>query len=193
MPKGQCPLPRHGAALALKMRPTTTPSRSTSKSLSFHLPDWREADACLRISVWSSRHPLRCLDMYGMKSLLSAFDVKAHRIDRRVGAGQHIGNHPLVSSVDRDRRRHGSSEPKSLRLRSGSNGKLVLAEMSNDAAAEKAGSTEDGDDADTHRENDGKVETPPVATKPSTSRKVTAEFRLESEPADRSCGRFCSP
>jgi hypothetical protein len=38
-----------------------------------------------------------------MKSLLSAFDVKAHRIDRRVGAGQHIGNHPLVSSVDLDR------------------------------------------------------------------------------------------
>ena len=50
-----------------------------------------------------NRHPLRCLDMYGMKSLLSAFDVKAHRIDRRVGAGQHIGNHPLDSSVDLDR------------------------------------------------------------------------------------------
>src|SRR3982074_3237835 len=44
-----------------------------------------------------NRHPLRCLDMYGMKSLLSAFDVKAHRIDPRVGAGQHIGNHPPVS------------------------------------------------------------------------------------------------
>jgi len=50
-----------------------------------------------------SRHPLRCLDMYGMKSLSSTFDVKAHRIDRRVGAGQHIGNHPLVSSVHLDR------------------------------------------------------------------------------------------
>jgi len=35
--------------------------------------------------------------MYGMKSLLSAFDVKADCIDRRVGAGQHIGNSPLVS------------------------------------------------------------------------------------------------
>jgi len=73
------------------------------------------------------------------------------------------------------------------------NGKLVLAEMSNDAAAEKAGSSENGDDADTHRENDGKVETPPVATKPSTSRMVTVEFRLESEPADRSCSQSCSP
>ena len=51
--------------------------------------------------------------------------------------------------------------------------------MSNDAAAEKPGSTENGDDADTHRENDGKVETPPLATKPSASRKVTTEFRLE--------------
>jgi hypothetical protein len=36
--------------------------------------------------------------------------------------------------------------------------------MSNDAAAEEAGSAENGDDADTHRENNGKVETPPVAT-----------------------------
>jgi hypothetical protein len=44
----------------------------------------------------------------------------------------------------------------------------MLAEMSNDTAAEKAGSAENGDDADTHRENDGNVETPPVATKSST-------------------------
>jgi hypothetical protein len=65
--------------------------------------------------------------------------------------------------------------------------------MSNDAAAEKAGSAENGYDVDTHREHDGKVETPPIATKPSASRKVTAEFRLESETADRSCGRSCSP
>ena len=50
-----------------------------------------------------NRHPLRRLDMYGMKSLLSAFDVKADRIDRRVGAGQHIGNPPLVSNVGLDR------------------------------------------------------------------------------------------
>jgi hypothetical protein len=45
--------------------------------------------------------------MYGTKSLLPAFDVKAHRIDRRVGAGQHIGNHPLVSNVDFDRLKAG--------------------------------------------------------------------------------------
>src|SRR6516162_9777137 len=48
-------------------------------------------------------HPVRRLDMYGMKSLLSAFDVKADRIDRRVGAGQHVGNPPLVSNVGLDR------------------------------------------------------------------------------------------
>ena len=34
----------------LKMRPTTTPSASTSKSSSFHSPDGREAEARLRIS-----------------------------------------------------------------------------------------------------------------------------------------------
>jgi len=65
--------------------------------------------------------------------------------------------------------------------------------MSNDAAAEKAGSAKNGDDVDTHRESDGKVETPPIATKPSASRKVTAEFPLEPEPADRSGGLSCSP
>jgi putative tryptophan/tyrosine transport system substrate-binding protein len=32
-----------------------------------------------------------------------------------------------------------------------------------------------------------------LATKPSASRKVTAEFRLKSDPADRPCGRLCSP
>ena len=116
-----------------------------------------------------NRHPLRCLDMYGMKSLLSAFDVKADRIDRRVGADQHIGNPPLVSNVGLDRlktRIIGTEEfATAVRMPRGDpNGKLVLAEMSNDAAAEKAGSSENGDDADTHRENDGKVETPPVAT-----------------------------
>src|SRR5262249_55784573 len=39
-----------GDALALRMRPTTTPSASTSKSSSFHWPDSRLADARLRIS-----------------------------------------------------------------------------------------------------------------------------------------------
>ena len=39
--------------------------------------------------------------MYGMKSLLSAFDVKAHRIDRRVGAGQHIGTPAAIAGVVR--------------------------------------------------------------------------------------------
>jgi hypothetical protein len=39
-----------GAALAWKMRPTTTPPASTSKSSSLQLPDGREADARLRIN-----------------------------------------------------------------------------------------------------------------------------------------------
>jgi hypothetical protein len=33
----------------------------------------------------------------------------------------------------------------------------MLAEVPNDAAAEKASSAENGDDADTHRENDGQT------------------------------------
>jgi hypothetical protein len=43
-----------GAALALKMRPTTAPSASMSKSSSFHSPDGREAEARLRSSVLRS-------------------------------------------------------------------------------------------------------------------------------------------
>src|SRR5215472_6888233 len=39
-----------GAALALKMRPTTGPSASTSKSYSSYSPDEREDEARLRIS-----------------------------------------------------------------------------------------------------------------------------------------------
>jgi hypothetical protein len=39
----------NGAAFALKMRPTTTPSASTSKSSSLHSPDDRLADARFRI------------------------------------------------------------------------------------------------------------------------------------------------
>src|SRR4051794_7984451 len=38
------------------MRPTTTPSASTSKSFSFHSPDGREAEARFRIS-WSMSAP----------------------------------------------------------------------------------------------------------------------------------------
>jgi hypothetical protein len=39
-----------GAAFTLKMRPTTAPFASTSKSSSFNSPDGREADARFRIS-----------------------------------------------------------------------------------------------------------------------------------------------
>jgi len=36
------------------------------------------------------RHPLRRLDVNGMKSLLSVLDVKANRIYNAVGAGKRI-------------------------------------------------------------------------------------------------------
>src|SRR6516164_6516626 len=39
-----------GAACTLRIRPTTTPSASTSKSSSLHWPEGREAEARLRIS-----------------------------------------------------------------------------------------------------------------------------------------------
>jgi hypothetical protein len=38
-------------AAACMIRPTTTPSQSMSWSSSFHSPDGREADACLRIKA----------------------------------------------------------------------------------------------------------------------------------------------
>jgi hypothetical protein len=47
-----------GAAFALKMRPTTAPSASTSKPSSFHSPERREADARLRIRLSLSMYPV---------------------------------------------------------------------------------------------------------------------------------------
>src|SRR5215471_10653541 len=47
-----------GAALAWKMRPTTLPSASASKSSSFHCPEGRLADARLRISAVTELIPL---------------------------------------------------------------------------------------------------------------------------------------
>jgi len=53
MPKGQRPHPDMptGTAAAFMMRPTTTPSASTSKSSSFHSPEGRLAEARLRTNV----------------------------------------------------------------------------------------------------------------------------------------------
>ena len=41
-------------------------------------------------TVCLSRYPLGRLDVNGMKSLLSAFDVKANRIYHAAGAGKRI-------------------------------------------------------------------------------------------------------
>jgi hypothetical protein len=46
-----------GAAAAFMMRPTTTPSTSTSKSSSFHSPDGRLAEARLRINGSDASNP----------------------------------------------------------------------------------------------------------------------------------------
>ncbi len=49
--------------------------------------------------VCLSRDPLGSLDVNGMKSLLSVFDVKANRIYHTAGAGQRIRDGPLVVNV----------------------------------------------------------------------------------------------
>ena len=58
MPEGERPHPGlpHRHRCRLMMRPTTTPSASTSKSSSFHSPDGREAKARLR-------RPLSCFPL----------------------------------------------------------------------------------------------------------------------------------
>ena len=49
-----------------------------------------------------SRYPLGGLDMYGMKRLLSVFDVKADRVYDGVSAGKRIRDRPFVVNVGVD-------------------------------------------------------------------------------------------
>jgi hypothetical protein len=64
-----------GAALALKMRPTTRPSASTSKSSSFHSPGGRLAEARLRSSaiIRLVHQPLFPLPANGRQRLLAQY------------------------------------------------------------------------------------------------------------------------
>ena len=48
------------------------------------------------------RYPLGGLDMYGMKRLLSAFDVKADRVYNGVSAGKRIRDRPFVVNIGVD-------------------------------------------------------------------------------------------
>jgi hypothetical protein len=97
-------------------------------------------------------HPLGSLDVNGMKSLLSVFDVKANRIYHAAGAGQRIRDGALVVNVGpyglklRIIRTKQSVPPVRMPRRD-PNGKSARAQMPNDAAADKAGSAEHGDGA----------------------------------------------
>ena len=48
------------------------------------------------------RYPLGGLDMYGMKRLLSAFDVKADRVYNGVSVGKRIRDRPFVVNIGVD-------------------------------------------------------------------------------------------
>jgi hypothetical protein len=109
----------------------------------------------------STRYALGSVDVHGVKSLPSALDVKADGIDRAISTGERSGNQPFVMNVGCDR-----VQPRIIRTEQSAaafrvpgcdpNGKLALAQMSHDAAAKKAGSTENRDDAHAHDPNDVK-------------------------------------
>ena len=65
-----------------------------------------------------TRYPLGRLDMYGMKGLLSAFDVKTDRIYHTVSAGKCIGDRPIVVDISLDRLKLRIIEPNSFLPRS---------------------------------------------------------------------------
>jgi hypothetical protein len=54
-------------------------------------------------SMRLSCHPSGRLDVHGMKRLLSALDVETDRIYHPAGAGDRIGDRPLVVNVGRNR------------------------------------------------------------------------------------------
>ncbi len=54
-------------------------------------------------SVCLSCYPPGGLDMHGMKSLLSVFDIKTDRIYCSISANKRIGDRPLIVNVGFDR------------------------------------------------------------------------------------------
>jgi hypothetical protein len=101
------------------------------------------------------RDPLGCVDVHGVKSVSPVLDIETDRVDDTVGASKCIGNWPLVTNVGLDRLelRIVQAEQPLAPIRmpwDNSNGKIALAEMPDDAAAEKTGSAKNGDDATVH-------------------------------------------
>ncbi len=97
-----------------------------------------------------SRYPLGGLDMYGMKRLLSVFDVKADRVYNGVSAGKRIRDRSFVVNigVDGSKLRIITAKLTAAPIwmpRRDPDGKFAIAQMPNDAVAEKTGSAEHGD------------------------------------------------
>jgi hypothetical protein len=124
-------------------------------------------------STWAQRlrcDPLGSLNVHGMKRFPSALDVETDRIDRGGSAGERTGDGLLVMDVGLDRLQvwiiGTEQSATALRMPGGNpDGKLVLAQMAYDAAAEKAGSSENGDETDAH----GGTGTEAMSPRPSGS------------------------
>ena len=98
------------------------------------------------------RYTLSGLDMYGMERLLSVFDVKADRVYNSVSAGKRIRDRPLVVNigVDGSKLRIITAKltvPPIWVPRRDPDWKFAIAQMPDDAATEKTGPAEHGDDA----------------------------------------------
>lgn|SRR5512143_896692 len=122
-----------------------------------------------------SCQPLGTLDVQGMKSLRSVFDVKTDRIHHTVSASKRMRDRLFVMNIRFDRlklRIIKSKQPVSaIRVpRCNPNRKPMLTEMSNDAAAEKPGSAEHGDGALVrgHGSNSPAFQVPWTACLPTT-------------------------
>jgi hypothetical protein len=103
----------------------------------------------------STRYAFGSVDVYGVKSLPSALDVKTDGIDRAVSAVERSGNQSFVMNVgcDRVQPRIIGTEQCAPAIRMPGcdpNGKILLAQMSHDAAAQKAGSAKNCHDAHAH-------------------------------------------
>jgi hypothetical protein len=95
---------------------------------------------------------LGTLDVQGMKSLCSVLDVKADRIHHTVSANKRTRDRLFVVNIRFDRLKFRIIKSKQpitpIRVpRRNPNSKPTLAEMPNDAAAQKPGSAEHGNDA----------------------------------------------
>src|SRR5262249_49009007 len=107
------------------------------------------------VLLGSRREATRRFDVHGMKSLAVPFHVETDRVDHRENAGNRIGDSLFIVNVGRDGLKARIVRAEQLAsavgmARRDANEKAVFAQMLDDAAAEKAGSAEHGNDARVH-------------------------------------------